>query len=82
MKVQIDDYGKDVIERIEKLMGTDYEREGNYIPLDSFISIIEDMEYQIHVLEEKVEDTESYYHDNFEPISPNRMYGINESDFH
>ena len=64
MKVELDDYQTKVIERVEKLMGTDYERRGNYIPMDAFISIIEDLEYQIHVLEEKVEDTESYYQDN------------------
>lgn len=82
MKVELNNYQKEVIERIEKLMGTDYERKGNYIPLDSFISIIEDLEYQVHSLEEKVEDTESYYQDNYEPVSPYKMYGVAESEFH
>ena len=82
MKVELNNYQKEVIERREKLMGTDYERKGNYIPLDSFISIIEDLEYQVHSLEEKVEDTESYYQDNYEPVSPYKMYGVAESEFH
>lgn len=82
MKVKLDEYQTKVIERIEKLMTTDYEREGNYIPMDAFISIIEDLEYQIHVLEEKVEDTEHYYQDNYEPIPAGRLYGVSESKFH
>ena len=82
MKIELDNYSKEVLERVEDIMGTDYERNGNYIQLEKLIAVIEDLEYEVHRLEEKVEDTEAYYHDNYKPISANEMYGINESDFH
>lgn len=82
MRIELDDYSKEVVEKAEKITSTDYERKGNFLPLDSLISIIADLEIEIDALEEKVEYTEGYYQDNYEPISPYKMYGISERDFH
>lgn len=82
MKVEINDSDIQYLEKTEKLLGTDYERKGNYIELDSLICMIRDLLWEIDNLEEKVEYTESYYQDNYEPVSPYKMYGISENDFH
>ena len=82
MKIEINDDYLEYLEKAEKLLGTDYERKGNYISLEDLLLMIRDLEDEISLLEEKIEDTEAYYHDNFEPISPYKMYGISESRFH
>ena len=82
MKIELDNYSKEVLERVEDIMGTDYGRNGNYIQLEKLIAVIEDLEYEVHRLEEKIEDREKDIEDNYEPVSPYKMYGINESDFH
>lgn len=82
MKIELDNYSKEVLERIEDRMGTDYGRNGNYIKIESLIAVIEDLEYEVHRLEEKVEDTEAHYQDNYQPVSPYKMYGVSENDFH
>ena len=81
MKIEISDKDVEIIKRAEKIVGYG-DRNGNYIPLEDLIGIIECLIYEVDRIEEEKEDTEKYYQDNFEPISPNRMYGISESDFH
>lgn len=83
MRIEItDEYWIKYLEKAEKITSTDYERKENYIPLDSLLCMIRDLEDEIELLEEKIEDTEDYYHDNWKPVSPYEMYGISESMFH
>lgn len=83
MRIEItDEYFLKILERAEKITSTDYERKGNFIPLDSLLCMIRDLEEEIDYLEEKIEDTEDYYHDNYRPIPASQMYGVSESDFH
>ena len=82
MRVEIDNDYLEYLERTENKLGTDYERKGNYIELNSLLCMIRDLLWEIDNLEEKLEDTESYYRDNYEPVSPYKMYGVSESDFH
>ena len=44
--------------------------------------MFEDMFCEIDSLEEKIEDMEQDIRDNYKPISPYEMYGVNERDFH
>lgn len=76
MKIELDNYSTEVLERVEDIMGTDYGRNGNYIQLEKLIAVIEDLEYQIHVLEEKIEDRERDIEDNYEQIPVSRQYGV------
>lgn len=76
MKIELDNYSKEVLERIENKMGTDYGRNGNYIKIESLIAAIEDLEYEVHKLEEKIEDRERDIEDNYQQIPVWRQYGV------
>ena len=76
MKIELDNYSTEVLERVEDIMGTDYGRNGNYIQLEKLIAVIEDLEYEVHRLEEKIEDRERDIEDNYEQIPVSRQYGV------
>ena len=52
------------------------------ITIDDLLGVIEDLDGELDEQKEKYEELENKLHDNYEPISPYRMYGINERDFH
>lgn len=52
------------------------------ITFEDFIGDYQDLISENEQLREQIGDLEKDIEDNYEPISPNRMYGINESDFH
>lgn len=66
---------QDLIDKIEEITCTDYERKGNYIPAENIENIIKDLLYEIDRLNEKIEDMENDIRDNYRPISNEEMYG-------
>ena len=75
---------EDVLERIEKMTMTDYEAEGNFLPVDSINDIIEDLLYEIDRLQEKISDMEQDIEENYEAkkFNPYTEYGVSEKDFY
>lgn len=43
---------------------------------------IEELEHEVEHLKQAKEDSEAYYQDNWKPITPNAMYGVNDRDFY
>lgn len=66
---------KKIIDKIEEIICTDYERKGDYIPAENIDSMIYDLLYEIDRLNEKIEDMENDIRDNYRPISNEEMYG-------
>lgn len=62
MYLEIDEKLKD---KIEKIISTDYDFKGNFLPSESITSIFEDLIYEIDRLEEKYEDLEQDMEDNY-----------------
>lgn len=81
MKVKLEKNDIEIIEKAEKIVGYG-EREGEYTDLNDLIGIIENLLYEVDRLEEKLKDTEDYYHDNYKPIPPGQLYGVSDSMFH
>lgn len=81
MKIKLEKEDVEILEKAEKIVGYG-DREGEYTTLDNLLNVIDNLLYEVHRLEEKVEDTESYYQDNYQPVSPYKMYGVSESEFH
>lgn len=81
MYLKIDD---DLKEKIETITGTDYDFKGNFLPSESIISIIEDLIYEIHRLEEEKKDREQDIENNYEPkkFNPYIEYGVSEDEFY
>lgn len=66
---------QDLIDKIEEITCTDYERKGDYIPAENIDSMIYDLLCEIDRLNEKIEDMENDIRDNYRPISNEEMYG-------
>ena len=52
------------------------------LSIEDLLGIIEDLYYENERLKEEFEDYKKQVEDNYEPISPYKMYGISERDFH
>ena len=68
--------------RVSKMTMTDYELIGNIIPVESLMSIIEDLLVEVGKLEEKIEDIEKDRDENYKPISYAEQIGYNEREFY
>ena len=66
---------QDLIDKIEEITCTDYERKGDYITAENIENMIKDLLYEIDRLNEKIEDMENDIRDNYRPISNEEMYG-------
>lgn len=69
------DLKQDLIDKIEEITCTDYERKEDYIPAENIENMIKDLLYEIDRLNEKIEDMENDIRDNYRPISNEEMYG-------
>lgn len=71
------------IKLTEKLTCTDYDRMGDFIPVESLMSCIDDLLTEIEKLQEKVKDLENDIENNYElkNINPYEEYGVSEKDF-
>ena len=58
MYCKLDEKELEMIEKVRKITCTDYGLVGDFMPVDSFISAIDELLYEINYLEEKIEDLE------------------------
>ena len=75
MKYEISDT---LYKKIQDITGTDYDRIGKDIPVESIESIIEDLIYEIHNRDEKIEDIKNDIQDNYKKISVSSQVGVSE----
>lgn len=75
MKYEISDT---LYKQIQDITGTDYDRIGKDIPVESIESIIEDLIYEIHNRDEKIEDIKNDIQDNYKKISVSSQVGVSE----
>lgn len=69
------------VEELNKCVAKYFEGK-DIITIDNLIAIIEELDSELKYQEERYEELENNLHNNYEPISPYRLYGINERDFH
>ena len=67
------------IQRVSDLTNTDYELNGNFIPVENLLSVIEDLVYELNNLEEKYKDLEEDLETNYKPIPID--LGLSDRDF-
>ena len=65
------------IKEVQKITLTDYELKGNFIPVENYMSIIQDLLCEYHKLEEQVEDLKEYKNQHTE-----EDFGVSDSWFH
>lgn len=81
MYYKLDSEDLELMEKVAKLTGMDYELLGDFIPVDSLLHSIEDLMNEIGKLEEKIEDLEQDIENNYKPISYAEQVGYSERDF-
>ena len=65
-----------------KQYGIDCLREKDLWTVEELLDKIADLESDNHSLQEKFDDYKQNIEDNYEQVSPYKMYGVSESDFH
>lgn len=62
---------------------TDYQIEGNMIPVDNMMSLIEDLLVELHKRDERISDLESDINNYYElkNTDPYEEYGVSRNDF-
>jgi len=76
---ELNDFDTLSVERIKKFVPLE---NSDILELDDLLSIIQELCYECERLEEKLDDEIRNRQDNYEPISPYKMYGVSERDFH
>lgn len=66
---KLDENELEIIKRVSEKTFTDYELLGEFIPNESFMSIIKDLLFTVESLEEELEDSEKEKRELYRPIS-------------
>ena len=66
---KLDENELEIIKRVSEKTFTDYELLGEFIPNESFMSIIKDLLFTVESLEEELDDSEKEKRDLYRPIS-------------
>lgn len=62
MKVEVD---KKLLDKIKEITITDYEIEGNKVPVENVEAILDDLLLEIEKLEERVKDLDNYLQEEY-----------------
>lgn len=65
----------EIIKNISKLTMTDYEITGDFIPVDSWKDLAEDLLYEFDKLQEEFEDYKEFVKDNYKQKTNEEIYG-------
>lgn len=78
MYLKIDE---DLYKKISDITCTDYEKIGDFMPVDSIVPMLKDLLIEIEHQKEKYEDLERNLEDNYRPIPVSEHLGIDDKDF-
>lgn len=65
----------EMVNNISKLTMTDYEITGDFIPVDSWKNLAEDLLYKLDKLQEEFEDYKEFIKDNYKQKTNKEIYG-------
>ena len=72
--IELDEKQKEFLERISMKMGVNYEQIGNQIPLDSLLSMIQDLNGELDNLQQKYRNLMDNIEENYKPKTLKEMY--------
>ena len=62
-------------------LGKKYFKDKDFYSIDELISLIEDLDSELEHTKDEFEDFKNEVEENWRPISPEEMYGIDDQDF-
>ncbi len=81
MYYKLDSKELEIINKVSALTYTDYELLGNFIPVESMYSMVEDLLDEIEHQKERYKNLEKDIEDNYRPIPYTEQVGIYNRDF-
>ena len=81
MYYKLDGKELETINKVSALTYTDYEVLGNFVPVESMYSMIEDLLDEIEHQQARYKDLEKDIEDNYKPISYAEQVGVSDRDF-
>lgn len=75
-------FDEDLYNKIVAITTTDYEKYGEFVPVENVLPMIQDLVHEIDNLIEKQEEFEQEVEDNYRPISYGEQVGFNIKDFY
>lgn len=79
---KLDEDDLKLINKISKLTLTNYEVTGDFIPVDSLISVIEDLMVEYDGISEEFEDYKQYVDYNYRPLTIAEQIGEGVHDYY
>ena len=81
MYYKLDGKELETINKVSALTYTDYELIGNFVPVESMYSMIEDLLDEVEHQQARYKDLEKDIEDNYKPISYAEQVGVSDRDF-
>lgn len=79
LKITFNEDDDKIIKRAEEIVGYN---ETDYYTIEDLLGIIDELVFEIHRLEEKIEDREQDIEDNYRRIDVAEQYDISDNMFH
>ena len=81
MYIEVSNKEMEKFKEISDITVTDYEFKGNFVPVVSLLTMIDDLLLELHNKEEQIEDIKQDIQDNYKRISVLEQVGISDKDF-
>ena len=74
MYYKLNEYEEELIENLSNETGVDYELIGDMFPMESFIPLLKDLQFELERYKEKYEDLKQNLEDNYRPVTNKELY--------
>ena len=81
MYIEVSDKELERLKEVSDITVTDYEFKGNFVPVVSLMTMVEDLLMTVHERDDMIVEMEENIRDNYKPIALKEQYGIEDRDF-
>lgn len=81
MYIEVSNKEMERFKEISDITVTDYEFKGNFVPVVSLLTMIDDLLLELHEKEEQIEGLEQNIKDNYKQIPVSEQVCVSDKDF-
>lgn len=81
MYIEVSNKEMERFKEISDITVTDYDFKGNFVPVVSLLTMIDDLLIELHEREEQIEDIKQDIQDNYKRTPVSEQVGISDKDF-